>query len=519
VQASTGVLNDKFSTAKKTAVNTIIIYVQRFSSAALSLITTPIVLNALGVADFGLYTLTVGFVGMLSFITWTLSSSTQRYIALALGEKNDEKLKRIFSTSIVIHLVYGLILTLGISTIGIFLQNTFLNIPGHRHEAANIILLLVTVLTFFTIITIPFTGVLRAHENFKVIAITGIVESSLKLIIAVLLIFASQDKLILYSSLLVVVTIIVFLINVLVTKKLYQNIRFNFSLIQNGLMKEMLSFMGWSLIGAVAIVSRNQGVSVLLNMFFGVIRNAAFGIALQVSAAIAILSQGVIGSISPQIIKAYGAGESDRMIFLMRTMSKFSIFSISIVAIPLFFEAPFILKLWLKEVPQDTVTYVRCIIIFGQIMLLSAGIQTVFDAIGKVKLYNLFVSVVLILNLPIAYLFFKMRYPSQTIIIIGMSLEVLSLIIRLQLLKKYVNFSLSSFWMDTIVRVIFPALLMSVILYAYKSLSIDSMVSVIGSFGLTLIIYPTLIFSISLEGTQKDFLKNFLNNLVLKLRK
>jgi len=203
----------------------------------------------------------------------------------------------------------------------------------------------------------------------------------------------------------------------------------------------------------------------------------------------------------------------------MRTMSKFATFSVSLVAIPLFFQCPYILKLWLHKFPLDTVTYIRFIIIFGQIMLLSAGIQTVFDSLGKVRLYNIWVSFILMLNLPIAYVFFKMGYPSHTIIIVGMCLEFVSLNVRLMLLKKYVAFSIKEFYFDIIFRVFLPTLAVSVVLYFFCLLPINGFISAFGTFLITIILYPILIYNFSLESIQKQLLSDMLSKLFKRKQK
>lgn len=509
----------KASTANRTAINTVVIYSQRFFAAGLSLITTPIILNSLGVKDYGLYTLTIGLVGMLSFLNWSLSSSTQRYIAFAIGEKNNEKLKKIFSTSLVIHFFYGLILMFIISFIGCFFVEQILTIPANRYEDAKNVLYVVAGITFITIISIPFLGVLRANENFVAISVLGVLETILKLGIALTLLFLTDNKLLIYALLLLLISILIFIINYFIVKKNYKEIAVNFKFYDNFLVKEMMSFFSWSLLGAFAIMSRNEGVQVLINMFFGVVKNAAYGITMQVSAAMSILSQGIIGSISPQIIKSAGAGETTKMIFLMRTMSKFAIFSISIVVIPVFFECPILLKFWLINVPTDTVVYVRLIIIFGQIMLLSAGIQTVFDALGKVKIYNIWVSFVLILNLPIAYIFFKLGYPSYTIIIVGMTLELVTLGIRLRLLKQYVSFSIKEFFSDTIFRICMPTLFVSLIVYLSGFWNISSMFNLVLSFLISFTLYPLVIYNFSLEARQKELLSGMLSKITKRKQK
>ncbi|MGL2964119.1 MATE family efflux transporter [Flavobacterium sp. RSB2_4_14] len=505
--------------ANRAAINTIVIYSQRFFAAALSLITTPLILKALGIEDYGLYTLTIGFVGMLAVLNWSLSNATQRYTAFAIGEGNFVKLKKVYSTSLVIHFLYGLLLFTVIVCIGYFFVEQILNIPHEKIGDAKIVLYIVAFVSFLTIVSIPFLGMLRSQENFIAIALVGITESILKLGIAIFLLYVSKDKLIIYAFLLMVISLLSFSIYLVIIKRKYKMVSVTFSHYDKGYSKEIFSFLSWSLLGSLALTSRNEGVQILMNIFFGLARNAAYGLAMQVNSAMAILSQGIIGSLSPQIIKSAGSGDQKKMIFLMRTMSKFATFSVSIIAIPLFFQIPFVLKIWLHEFPEDTIVFIRLIIIFGQIMLLSAGIQTVFDSIGKVKLYNVWVSFILLLNLPIGYLFFTSGFPSYTIIIVGMSLELVSLNIRLLLLKKHVSFSIKEFYFDTIFRVFLPSLLVASVIYLFCLLNLHGYIILTGSFLITLLLYPILIYKFSLEPKQKEILSGMISKLIKRQKK
>jgi len=510
-------MNKQSNAAGRAAKNTVVLYLQRFFAAGLSLITTPIILSALGVEDYGLYTLIIGFVGMLTFLNWSLSSATQRYIAVAIGQKDEKRIQNVFVTSLFIHLCYGLLFLLAILVLGNFFSEAILNIPDNKVATAKTLFTIVAGITFFTILSIPFLGVLRAHENFFLIAVTGITESISKLGIALLLLLATQDKLLFYAELLLVLSLLVFLIYAVSVKRKYTHLSFAIFKPDGALIKEMLTFISWSFLGALAIMSRNQGVQVLINLFFGVAKNAAYGIAMQVSAAMSILSQGIISSISPQILKSAGAGNQERMLFLMRTMSKFAVFSVSLVVIPLFFECQTILNLWLPIVPEDTITFIRWIMIFGQVMLLSAGIQTVFDALGKVKEYHTWVSLILLLNLPIGYLFFYLDFPAYTIIIIGMLLELCSLQVRLILLQKHVAFSIVAFYKDAVIKTLFPTVVLAIVLFFYGYLPVHSYTKVVLSFGTTLVFYPILIYKFALDSKQKELLVGLLDKIKIPL--
>lgn len=504
--------------ANRAALNTLIIYFQRFFAAGLSLITTPLILRGLGVENFGIYTLTIGFVGMLAVLNWSLANATQRYTALAIGEGNFKKLRKVFSTALVIHCGYGLLLFAVIGIIGYFFVENVLNIPADKVDDAKTVMYIVAFLSFISIMTIPFVGILRANENFLAIASIGIVESVLKLAIAIMILNFAGNKLVFYALLLMLISAFSLLIYSFIVRNRYKMVDITFRLYDKMQAKEMFSFLSWSLLGSLALTSRNEGVQVLINIFFGVTRNAAYGIAMQISVAMSILGQGISGSITPQIIKSAGAGDTKKMIFLMRTLAKFAIFSISLVVIPVFFTVPFLLELWLPEVPADTVTYIRLIMIFGQITLLSAGIQTVFDALGKVKVYNLWVSFILMLNLPIAYVLFKWGHPSYTIIIVGMCLEFVSLNVRLLLLRKYVIFSVKEFYSDVIFRVYLPNLATAALVYAFTLLSLNEYITVTGSFFITLLVLPVLIYKFSLEAKQKELLNGILSRII-KIKK
>jgi O-antigen/teichoic acid export membrane protein len=507
-------IEEKKSATNKTAdrivLNTIIIYAQRFSTAALALITTPLLLRILGIEGYGVYTLTIGFVGMLTFFTWSLSSSTQRYIAVTLGEKNFDKLSHVLSSSFFIHLIYGLLIMGVIQVINFYYVNDILDIPRDREYAIHFILTFVAGISFFNIIAIPFIGSLQATENFRTIAILGVTESTLKLLMAFSLLILPGDKLIVFSGLMFMVSIIIFLAYFFRVMKAKNSIYSKFVKPDLLLIKEMLSFISWSLLGALSTMSRNQGVSVILNIFFGVVANAAYGISQQINNAINILSQGVTASMAPILMKAAGEKNNEKMLYMMRTMAKLSFFSISIFSIPALFEMPYILDVWLKVVPEGSVVYSRLIIILVLTVLLSSGMQNVFVAIGKVKEYNIYVSLFLILNLPISYLLFKCGYASYSIIVVGIILELITLNVRLVLLKKFLDYKISTYFSE-IVQIILPTLLVSGLLFFMIYVKMPSFIHLLLSFAISIVLSPILIYKFSLDNFQKQYVFNIIS--------
>jgi len=278
------------------------------------------------------------------------------------------------------------------------------------------------------------------------------------------------------------------------------------------LIKEMLSFISWSLLGALATMSRNQGVTVLINVFFGVVANAAYGIAQQINNAINILAQGVTTSMAPVLMKAAGENNNEKMLYMMRTMAKLSFFSISIFSIPTLFEMNYILELWLKVVPEGSVIFSQLIIVLVLVVLLSSGIQNVFIAIGKVKEYNIYTSVFLVLNLPLSYILFKIGFSSYSIITVGIFLEIITLNIRLLLLKKYLNYKISDYFSE-ITQIILPTLVISVLLFLWMYVEIPKFIHLIVSFISSLLIAPVIIYKFSLDSFQKEYVSNILKKM------
>jgi O-antigen/teichoic acid export membrane protein len=447
---------------------------------------------------------------MISFVNWSLSSATQRFVAFAFGKKDKNKVKEVFSTIFGIHIFYALFMFSILLGVAFLFVEDILNIPTESIQEAKHLFIIVSLLTFFNIIKTPFLGVLRANENFFEISLIGIFQSVTKLGVALVLTILTTNKLVTFGLLILAIEVLSFFVYFLAVKRRCSFIDVTTNYFSRSRFREILNFMSWSILGALAIVSRNQGVQVILNIFFGVVKNAAYGITMQVNAALSIFSQGVLSSLSPQIIKAAGAGDTVKMMFLMKNMSKFALISISIFSVPLFFYCQFILELWLENLQDDTVVFTRLIILLGQVMLLSAGIQTVFNAIGKVKKYNIWVSLILILNLPIAYLFFKWGFPSYSILVIGLVLEFISFIVRYMLLREYIKLSIFRMLYETIIEVVLPLALLYVMVFLSTLLTDTDMINLLISFFASIIIFPILFYSFFLRKEEKIILNRLI---------
>jgi O-antigen/teichoic acid export membrane protein len=488
--------------ARSLVTNSLLVYGQRFTTAFITLFSTPIILKNLGVGDYGIYTLTIGLVAVFNFVNWSLTSATQRFIAVALGEDSMGKLKAVFTNCFYIHLAYALTLMLIIGSLGLFFTETVLEIPLERVSATKKVLLFVALITFFEMLSVPFQGLLKAHEKFEIVAVSGVLSSLLKLGAAFLLFTAPIDKLIYLAILMSGSSALVFLFILIFSLRKFDFLRFNFRLIQRESIKEIFAFISWNMIGALALLGRNQGVALVLNIFFGVLANAAYGVALQVQASLGMLSQGIIAALNPRIMKMAGERNYQKMLYYSGAASRFGILALSFLAIPLFLNMPIILELWLDEVPHDASVYSRLIILFILTTGLSAGIQTVFQSINKVKAYNIYVSLIILLNIPIGVLLFYLNFPSYAIFVVSIVLEFFAFIVRLLLLKRYLEFSIGVYLKSTLVQVALPLFLSFGFAFGYLQLyEFGKLVNVLtcSLIGIVVLLLSIIVFSIDPE--------------------
>lgn len=475
--------------ANRVILNTGALYGRMLITVFISLYATRLVLNLLGAADYGLFNLISGVIAMLSFLNMAMTISTQRYMSFHLGTKDAHKLKVVFNSSVLLHFILGLALVVLFEVAGSYLFDHVLNYPPSRTTAAKLIFQFMVVSAFFTIISVPYDATLIAQENMVMVAILGIVESVGKLLIALCLPYLPYDRLIVYGGLMALLTVLL-----LVFKQVYCAVKYEESRIRirqyfdPPLLKEMFAYAGWNMFGAGSFVARNQGIALLLNVFFGTIVNAAYGIANQVNAQLSYFSVTMLRALNPQIIKSEGSGDRPRMLRLAMIASKFSFYLLSFFAIPMMIEMPFVLQCWLKQVPAFTVMMCRLIIVATLINQLSSGIQVAVQSVGKIKRYQVVVSTMVLFNLPIAWLLLKMGYPAATVLISAIGIEVVSGIYRMIAAKNITGLSPAVFTRQVIVKAMVPVLLSAglacipqfLLEEGFIRLGITTLVSVVG---------------------------------------
>ena len=443
---------------KKIAKNTLMLYFRMLLSMVVTLYTSRVVLNTLGVQDFGIYNVVGGIVVMLGFLNYAMTASTQRFLTFEIGKNDIEQLKRVFSMSITIHAIIGMVVFVLAETIGLWFLNSYLIIPHERMYAANVVYQFSILSFIVTVLSVPYNAAIIANERMNIYAFVGIFEVTLKLVLVFLLVLTSYDKLILYAFLLFVVSIILRIIEGTYCKKHFEESK-NYKFIwDKDLFKSLGNFASWNLLGVSAGIGYNQGVNILLNIFFGPTINAARGIAFQVQSAINNFVTNFQIAVNPSITKSYAKGEytfSNKLVF---SASKFSFYLLLMLSMPLLIETHLVLSLWLKIVPAYTVIFTRLVLIDILICSLSGALQNLAQATGNIKGYQIIVSGLLLLNLPTSYVFLKLGFTPEYTMLISIFYSFVALLMRLIILKKIANFPIQDYIFFVVGRVIAVAI-------------------------------------------------------------
>ena len=410
----------------------------------IGLYTSRVILDSLGVADYGLYNVVGGVVSMFSMISGALSASISRFITFELGLGNIKNLKKVFSSSVTIQFLLSLIFVILAETIGLWFINTKLVIEPSRMVAANWVYQFSIITFVINLISIPYNAEIIAHEKMAVFAYISIVDGVGKLLVAWAIVLTNSDRLILYGFLLMIMALIVRIIYGVYCKNKFQECSFHL-IWDKQLLKRMFCFAGWNIIGATSAVCRDHGGNIVINLFCGTTVNGARAIAVQVNTIIQSFVANFQTALNPQIIKNYASGNSEYMMKLVFQGARFSYYILFIIALPIFINADFILALWLKEVPEHTSNFLRLVLLFSLMESLSGPLMTTMYATEKIRDYQIVVGFIQLINLPIAYLFLYWGYPSESVFVIAIILSFVAMITRLIMLKPLVAISISSF--------------------------------------------------------------------------
>ncbi len=429
------------------------LYFRMLVTMLVSLYTSRIVLEVLGIEDFGIYNVVGGFVVMFGFLNSAMSTATQRYFAYEIGRNDQRKLHDIFNMSINIHIIIALLIVLLAESLGLWFLNTQLNIDSARIPAANWVYQFSVFALVVNIISVPYNAMIIAHERMNVFAWVSVIEVVLKLIIVYLLQWSAYDKLVIYAIMIFSITLIIKIIYAAYCSRKIKESRYK-TFWDTKLFYTLIHYAGWNLWGNFASVMMGQGVNILLNIFFGPVVNAARGIAFQVKAAIMNLVMNFQMAINPQIVKYYASDNIKQMHHLVFQGTKFSFFLLFTVSLPILFQTHTILQFWLKTLPDYAVIFTQLIIVNALIDALSGTLMTAAQATGKIKKYQSVVGGLLLLNIPISYLFLRLGFPPQTTVYISISLALIALLARLKIISALINLSIYEYLRKVICPII-----------------------------------------------------------------
>lgn len=502
---------------KRIAKNTFLLYFRMLFTMLINLYMSRIVLQTLGADDYGIYSVVGGVVVLFSFLTNAMSSSTQRFLNFNLGLKDNHKVSKVFNISILTHLTIFFVVLILSETVGLWFFVSQMNIPEGRTDAAMWVYQMSVLSALLGVMVIPYRASVIASELMSVFALISIIEVLLKFVAVLLLPLFSVDNLILYSVLISAVSLIVFILYVLIChRKLpFTKLKWYWD---KGQYLEMMSFSSWYLFGGMAMVGSKQGTNILINLFFNVAVNAAVGIANQVRSAIYGFITSFQTAFNPQIVKLYATNDHSRMLGLIFRSSKLSYLLLFILSFPVLLYCDEILSIWLANVPVYSSSFTRLVIISSLFDALSVPLSTAIGATGKIKYYQILVSVVLLLNIPLIFFVLSLGVSPVYAFVINLLVNMMAYLYRLIYVKKYVKYD----YRDYFYNVLFPCIKVTAlsipIPLMIKLYHQGAIVTTLAFIVLTVLIVAACTVLFGLDEGERNYLKQLSGKVLGRIR-
>ena len=499
------------------AKNTLLLYFRLLFTVVVGLYTSRVILDKLGVDDYGIYNVVGGIVAMMSFLNSAMVAASQRFLSYELGKGDADRLKNVFNTSVHIHLLIAGIIFVAAETLGLWVVNNYLNIASDRMFAANFVYQ-TSIFTFLiTVISVPFNSCVISHERMNMFAYTSIIEALLKLLICYLLGVAMFDRLVFYGFLIFCISLIVSLSYIIYCRRNFSESKITRK-VDKKLFNEMMSFAGWNLFGNIGSSFKDQIINVILNVFCGTRVNAARGIALQVNSIVNTLASNVAMAINPQITKQFAAGNIQQSQILVFACARYSFYLLTLIAIPFFLNIDVILGFWLKEVPEYASEFLIIAIIVSLVYTLTGPISTAIQATGRVKSFQIGVCVIMLLEVPFTYLLLYLKYSPIIAVIPTILTNTIALFYRYCLIHCYISGYL---WHTYLRDVILKSWLIFIVAFLVcKGIDIHLSDSVIGSLISIIIscfIVLTLVYTFGTSKTEKETIIQIIKKKLLKI--
>lgn len=483
-------MQDHAENTKRIAKNTLMLYGRMLFSMVVSLYTSRVVLNTLGVVDYGIYGVVGGFVSMFSLISSSLSSAVSRFLTFELGRGDKERLGKAFSTSLLIHIALAIVVLILAETVGVWFVNNKMTIPPDRLYAAKWVFQASIFSFMFGLFSVPYNASIVSHEKMNAFAYIGILDTTLKLLIVLFIAHCTWhfDKLIVYSILLVAVSISLQCVYLVYCRKNFSECRLRIGF-DKKFWKEISAFSVWNFIGCTAGILKDQGVNILLNLFVGPVLNAARGVASSVNGAVSGFAGNFMTALNPQITKSYASGDLNYAHYLVERGSRFSFYILLFFAVPILLETDFILTIWLKQYPEHTLNFVRLVLLLSLVDSLSNTLITLQNATGRIRNYQLVVGGILLLNFPLSYACLKLGMAPESTYLVAIVVGIMCLLARLMFVRRTAQLAMGSFIknvvlnvvMVTIASIILPFIIHSLLPYGWVRFVIVGFVSVLAA--------------------------------------
>lgn len=500
---------------KRIAKNTIFLYIRMLVIMGVTFYTSRVVLQALGVVDFGIYNVVGGLSSSFIFFSSALTNSTQRFLNMKLGMNSIDQVKNIFNLSLLIYSVIAFAVVITGLVVGYWFIKNKLVIPIDRLDAASIILYTMLLSLGITFITSVFESVLIARENMKLYAYLGIFDAIAKLGIAYCILHVNEQKLILYALLMALVQVLLKLILVSYCLIRYPECKIKYFW-DKRLFKEMFSFTGWNIYGSGVWMINEQGINILLNLFFGPVVNAARGISVQVNNAINNFSTNFFVAVRPQIIKTYAVGNYEYLKKLVFASSKFSVYLLWILCVPVILRTEYVLSIWLGEVPEYVVPFVQWILIYSLVNSLNNPVWSVIMATGRLKKTVLIGSNLFLLAFPISYLFISNGFPPVTVYLILAVMRLAFLFVAILIVGNWVDISLKEYSLQVLFPILIATIPIGFILQFINSLFDQNIISLVIICCISTILSMLSIFVCGISQVERNIIVKYVKNVIAK---
>lgn len=505
--------------ANRIILNTGILYAQLLIGMVLGLFTTRIVLGALGETNYGIYMLVAGVVGMLGILNSNMSNTSMRYMAHSLGSGEKENIRKTFNTTIYLHFILGAIVVFLMEIGGWIMFEYLLNIPAGKVIDAKVVFQFMVVTTFVSVISVPYDAVINAHENMLVLALVEILGYIFKLAGALYLTISHSNLLILYGFFMLLIQVLLVLIKFWYSKVKYAECKIRLKeYVDKSLAKKILYFSGWNLFGSIGAISVTQVRGILLNMFFGVNLNAAQGLSNSAADQLNLVSVNMTRALNPQLLKSEGGGNRQRMLKITELSTKYSAFLFALFAVPVFFEANYLLSIWLKNVPDFTVTFFKILLVNMMLEKFTFQITEAIRAVGEIRRFQVTETSFRVMNIPLAYLALGSGAVPTSIFIIGVLISMVIFFNRLYFGSKIAGIKVGHFLRNGVVKTLSPLLLTSIIAAIIHNLFNEGLVRLLTVSLIFIILFTILFWVIGLDRNEKSQINNIIFLVTRKIQ-